>query len=142
MIRRPPRSTRTDTRFPYTTLFRSTLLPLLGEIRAALQPDRLVVLEPLLGYLGEGDLIDLQENYVATFDRRAAHSLHLFEHIHGESRDRGQALIDLRQEYINHGLLPDTNELPDYIPLFLEFLGQIPQDEAQALDRKSTRLNS
>src|SRR3546814_3218502 len=134
MIRRPPRSTRTDTLFPYTTLFRSaseippdriayaaaaellsypgeTLLPLLGEIRAALQPDRLVVLEPLLGYLGEGDLIDLQENYVATFDRRAAHSLHLFEHIHGESRDRGQALIELRQEYINHGLLPDTHEI-------------------------------
>lgn len=79
------------------------------------------------------DLIELQEQYVDTFDRKPSHSLHLFEHIHGESRDRGQAMVDLRNEYIEHGLLPDTTELPDYIPLFLEFLSQIPSDKAADL---------
>ncbi|MFT0532978.1 nitrate reductase molybdenum cofactor assembly chaperone [Castellaniella hirudinis] len=92
------------------------------------------VIQPLLDYLrGFDDLIDLQEQYVATFDRRAAHSLHLFEHVHGESRDRGQAMVDLLHEYQKHGLEPATTELPDYVPLFLEFLGQIPPEAAQAL---------
>ncbi|MER1967652.1 nitrate reductase molybdenum cofactor assembly chaperone [Castellaniella sp. GW247-6E4] len=110
---------------------------LLGELpalSAALAPDARERLAPLFGFLaGPGDLIDLQEQYVATFDRRAAHSLHLFEHIHGESRDRGQAMVDLRAEYLRHGLEPATAELPDYVPLFLEFLGQIDAAEAQAL---------
>ncbi|WP_322996313.1 nitrate reductase molybdenum cofactor assembly chaperone [Castellaniella sp.] len=91
-------------------------------------------IQPLFDYLrGFDDLIDLQEEYVATFDRRAAHSLHLFEHVHGESRDRGQAMVDLQHEYLKYGLEPSTTELPDYVPLFLEFLGQIPPPAAQEL---------
>ena len=110
------------------------LVDALPALAAALPPDARARLAPLFDVLGgPGDLIDLQEQYVATFDRRAAHSLHLFEHIHGESRDRGQAMVDLRAEYLRHGLEPATAELPDYVPLFLEFLGQIDPDEAQAL---------
>ena len=109
-------------------------LDALPELSAALPPDARTRLAPLFDCLRqETDLIDLQERYVATFDRRPAHSLHLFEHVHGESRDRGQAMVDLRNEYLKHGLEPSTTELPDYVPLFLEFLGQIPADAAEEL---------
>ena len=90
-------------------------------------------LAPLLDYLSSAPLIRLQENYVATFDRSTSHSLHLFEHIHGESRDRGQAMVDLLEEYRKHGFELSTTELPDYVPLFLEFLAQLPEDQVQAL---------
>ncbi len=90
-------------------------------------------LDPLLDYLAAHSLIELQENYVATFDRSPSHSLHLFEHIHGESRDRGQAMVDLLAEYRQHGFDLVTTELPDYVPLFLEFLSVLPQDQVQPL---------
>lgn len=106
-------------------------LPILDE---ALSPAARVRLAPIFDFLEQPcDVIDLQEEYVATFDRRAAHSLHLFEHVHGESRDRGQAMVDLREEYIRLGLEPATTELPDYVPLFLEFLGQLPADAAEEM---------
>jgi len=90
-------------------------------------------LAPLFALLRESTLIELQENYVATFDRNPSHSLHLFEHIHGESRDRGSAMIDLLQEYWKHDFDASASELPDYVPLFLEFLSLLPADEALAL---------
>jgi nitrate reductase molybdenum cofactor assembly chaperone NarJ/NarW len=90
-------------------------------------------LQPLLALLKEHPLIELQENYVATFDRNPAHSLHLFEHVHGESRDRGQAMVDLLDEYRRLGLEMATNELPDHVPLFLEVLGNIEPTEARSL---------
>ncbi|MEO1226152.1 MAG: nitrate reductase molybdenum cofactor assembly chaperone [Pseudomonadota bacterium] len=79
------------------------------------------------------DLIDLQERYVLLFDRSRSLSLHLFEHVHGESRDRGQAMVDLMELYERHGLSIDAKELPDYLPLFLEFLSTLPLDEARVL---------
>jgi nitrate reductase delta subunit len=90
-------------------------------------------LAPLFAQLRETSLIALQENYVATFDRNPSHSLHLFEHIHGESRDRGSAMIDLLQEYWKYDFDASASELPDYVPLFLEFLSLLPADEALAL---------
>jgi nitrate reductase delta subunit len=90
-------------------------------------------LAPLFTLLRESKLIALQENYVATFDRNPSHSLHLFEHIHGESRDRGSAMIDLLQEYWKHDFDASASELPDYVPLFLEFLSLLPTAEALAL---------
>ena len=90
-------------------------------------------LAPLFNLLRESELIALQENYVATFDRNPSHSLHLFEHIHGESRDRGSAMIDLLNEYWKHDFDASASELPDYVPLFLEFLSLLPADEALAL---------
>ena len=110
-----------------------------GEIRdrlsadKSLPPDTAKRLHPLLTRLAASDVYDAQEAYVELFDRGRAHSLHLFEHVHGESRDRGQAMVDLRDMYEKVGLFIDTNELPDYLPLFLEFLSLRPVEEARTL---------
>lgn len=100
-------------------------------------PQARTALLPLTSMLASESLIALQENYVATFDRNPAHSLHLFEHVHGESRDRGQAMVDLLDEYRREGFEPIGSELPDYVPLFLEFLGALvvdgKEDRAEAL---------
>jgi nitrate reductase delta subunit len=87
-------------------------------------------LAPLFNLLSDTSLIELQENYVATFDRNPSHSLHLFEHIHGESRDRGSAMIDLLNEYWKYDFDASASELPDYVPLFLEFLALVPAEAA------------
>ncbi len=107
-------------------------LPELDEALAA-RPAWRERLQPLLAHLGATKLIDLQQDYVATFDRNPSHSLHLFEHIHGESRDRGQAMVDLLAEYRKHGLEMVGDDLPDYVPLFLEFLAQLDNDAALPL---------
>ena len=83
--------------------------------------------------LKTADIYSVQEEYVATFDRGRSHCLHLFEHIYGESRDRGQAMVNLIEAYEEKGLFIDQAELPDYIPLFLEFLSMCPVDEAVTL---------
>ena len=77
------------------------------------------------------DLLEVQEDYVETFDRGRATSLHLFEHVHGESRDRGQAMVDLLRVYEKQGFVLDQHELPDYIPLFLEFLSWLEPLDAR-----------
>ena len=76
------------------------------------------------------DLIELQERYVLLFDRTRSLSLHLFEHVHGESRDRGQAMVDLQALYQSNDLAIDATEIPDYLPLFLEFLSVLSVDRA------------
>ncbi len=90
-------------------------------------------LERLMNEIATADLYDLQERYVLLFDRTRSLSLHLFEHVHGESRDRGQALIDLKSLYENGGLEIEAAELPDFLPLFLEFLSTRPRAEAYEL---------
>ncbi|HQT79105.1 MAG TPA: nitrate reductase molybdenum cofactor assembly chaperone [Rhodopila sp.] len=90
-------------------------------------------LNGLLQDLANADIYDLQARYVDLFDRGRAVSLHLFEHVHGESRDRGQAMADLITLYGSHGLDMTAGELPDFLPLFLEFLSLLPVAEAQAL---------
>ncbi len=90
-------------------------------------------LAPLIEQIAQGDLYDMQERYVLLFDRTRSLSLHLFEHIHGESRDRGQAMVDLAELYEKNGLAISTRELPDYLPLFLEYLSTQPEDEAREL---------
>ena len=79
------------------------------------------------------DLMDAQARYVALFDHSRSLSLHLYEHSHGESRDRGQAMVNLLNHYRANGLDPGTSELPDFLPLFLEFLSTRPAGEARAL---------
>ncbi|HIB9046126.1 TPA: nitrate reductase molybdenum cofactor assembly chaperone [Raoultella planticola] len=76
------------------------------------------------------DLLDAQAAYSELFDRGRATSLLLFEHVHGESRDRGQAMVDLLNQYEQHGLVLDSRELPDHLPLYLEYLAQLPESEA------------
>lgn len=108
------------------------------EIRAALKAEgmlsvaQLRQLDPLLLQLAGGELIALQEHYVEVFDRGRQHCLHLFEHVHGESRDRGQAMVDLRERYLAAGLDPASEELPDYLPLFLEYCSTLPTATALA----------
>jgi nitrate reductase delta subunit len=87
-------------------------------------------LSKLTTELATGDLYDLQERYVLLFDRTRSLSLHLFEHVHGESRDRGQAMIDLKAQYEQAGLMMTAAELPDFLPLFLEFQATRPLKEA------------
>lgn len=76
------------------------------------------------------DLLELQEEYVELFDRVRSLSLHLFEHVHGESRDRGQAMVDLAERYKEQGFALAASELPDYLPVFLEYLSTLPVDTA------------
>jgi nitrate reductase molybdenum cofactor assembly chaperone NarJ/NarW len=72
------------------------------------------------------DLYEAQERYILLFDRTRSLSLHLFEHVHGESRDRGQAMVDLIKVYEDAGFTPTDKELPDFLPLFLEFAATRP----------------
>ena len=109
------------------------LVAALPELEGGLVPRMRAQVAPLLAHLAENDLITLQQEYVQTFDRTPSHSLHLFEHIHGESRDRGQAMVDLMEEYKKHGLQMQGDELPDFVPLFLEFLSQLDEEEAGRL---------
>ncbi len=71
-----------------------------------------------------------QAQYSELSNRGRATSLLLFEHVHGESRDRGQAMVDLLAQYEQHGLQLNSRELRDHLPLYLEYLSQLPQSEA------------
>lgn len=90
-------------------------------------------LERLARQLSHEDLLDLQARYVQLFDRNRSLSLHLFEHVHGESRDRGQAMVELRRLYASRGLELSARELPDHLPVLLEFLSLLEPVEAAAL---------
>jgi nitrate reductase delta subunit len=83
--------------------------------------------------LADGDLFDLQERYVWLFDRTRSLSLNLYEHVHGETRDRGPAMVALLELYRSKGLELSVNELPDHLPVFLEFLSTLPEAEAASL---------
>ena len=96
-----------------------------------LAPDTRAALRTLADRLGQGDLYDLQESYVMLFDRSRTLSLNLFEHVHGESRDRGGAMVSLIETYREGGYEPATSELPDHLPVLLEFLASRPLSEAQ-----------
>jgi len=110
-----------------------------GDLRAVLDQEALVPakirrrLGAFIDELGRRNILRLQEDYVRLFDRSRAHSLYLFEHVHGESRDRGQAMVDLTDLYKRHGFTLAARELPDYLPMFLEFLSVLPFEEAQEL---------
>lgn len=88
----------------------------------------------LAGFVREllaSDPLEAQDRWLSLFDRGRSMSLLLFEHIHGESRDRGQAMVDLIEAYRKNGFELDAKELPDYLPLLLEFLAHRPQAEAR-----------
>lgn len=98
----------------------------------ALSASRLGEIEALARWLAVTDTLDAETVYVETFDRGRATSLHLFEHVHGDSRDRGPAMIDLAQTYEQAGLCLAPGELPDYLPVVLEFVSTQPPREAKA----------
>lgn len=90
-------------------------------------------LEPLLQALETEELLDLQASYSELFDRSRTLSLHLFEHVHGDSRERGQAMIDLGRQYLEGGFFLEANELPDFVPVFLEFASCMPAAQAREM---------
>ena len=109
------------------------------ELKAVLAGERLLppqALAPLFALIDDiatADLYDAQERYVLLFDRTRSLSLHLFEHVHGESRDRGQAMVDLQQVYARAGYRLSSNELPDFVPAMLEFLSLRPEPEVREM---------
>ncbi|WP_409077722.1 nitrate reductase molybdenum cofactor assembly chaperone [Roseovarius sp. SCSIO 43702] len=126
-------------------------MPEIGAVFGAdprIAPDTKAALQALADSVAQGDLYDLQESYVMLFDRSRTLSLNLFEHVHGESRDRGGAMVSLLETYREGGFEPATTELPDHLPVLLEFLASRPASEAREiladaahiLDALSTRL--
>jgi nitrate reductase delta subunit len=110
-------------------------LPEMREIlrsEGALAAARQAELDALIEWLASADPLETEANYVQLFDRGRATSLHLFEHVHGDSRDRGPAMIDLAQTYEEAGLYLAPGELPDYLPAVLEFVSTQPPREARA----------
>lgn len=123
------------------------LLRGLPELKDALKSSGIprgvpALLERLIDDLAGQDLYEAQERYVYLFDRSRSLSLHLFEHVHGESRDRGQAMVDLMQMYEDHGFEIDAREMPDFLPLFLEFLSILPAEEANDLLAQTAHITA
>jgi nitrate reductase delta subunit len=122
------------------------LVEALPELECALVGERLMPDGPLgrvrslIAALTASDLMTLQEHYVDLFDRVRSLSLHLFEHVHGESRDRGQAMVDLMQLYDRHGCSASDGELPDFLPAFLEFLSRLEDKEGRVLLAGTTHV--
>ena len=109
----------------------------LADMRAALHeekalpPQRLAELDALIDTLARKDALETEAAYVELFDRGRATSLHLFEHVHGDSRDRGPAMIDLAQTYEKAGMYLAEGEMPDFLPVVLEFTSTQPPREAR-----------
>jgi nitrate reductase delta subunit len=117
--------------YPTQELFEASdeLLALVAQ--QSLSQSNKVALISFIETLTAQDLYDAQERYDLLFDRGRALSLLLFEHVHGESRDRGQAMVDLMQVYNSKGFELSSEQLPDYLPIFLEFLSEQPTEFAQ-----------
>ncbi|HEY6823637.1 MAG TPA: nitrate reductase molybdenum cofactor assembly chaperone [Steroidobacteraceae bacterium] len=110
-------------------------LPEMREIlraEGALGAARSGEVDALIESLASADPMDAESDYVALFDRGRGTSLHLFEHVHGDSRERGPAMIDLGETYAKAGLILAEGELPDYLPAVLEFASTQPPREARA----------
>jgi nitrate reductase delta subunit len=111
----------------------------LPEIAAVIEASALVApreregLAQLIAEIGEGELLAAEERYVDLFDRGRALSLHLFEHLHGDGRDRGAAMVELKQLYEAAGFELASSELPDYLPVVLEYLSQRDMGEAREM---------
>jgi nitrate reductase delta subunit len=118
----------------------------LGELRDALRAERaltfgrLAELDALIDRLGSARTLDNEASYVETFDRGRGTALHLFEHVHGDSRDRGPAMIDLIKTYEQAGLFFGEGELPDHLTVVLEYASTQPPEHAQAFLREIAHI--
>ncbi len=106
----------------------------------ALSHQRLAEIDALVDWLIHAPPLEAEANYVNLFDRGRSTSLHLFEHVHGDSRDRGPAMIDLLQTYEKAGLYLVGRELPDYLPALLQFVSTQPAREARLLLAEMTHI--
>ncbi len=104
---------------------------LLGD--AGLPPEEAAAIAAFCDRLGSMELMEAQGEYVSLFDRSPSLSLYLFEHVHGDSRERGQAMADLVADYSRAGLDMTADELPDFLPAFLEYVSLHPPAQARAL---------
>jgi len=100
---------------------------------ALMQSEKIDGIVRFVGHFGKMDLTNWQAEYVQLFDYSRSASLHLFEHIKGDSKDRGQAMVDMLEFYRENGMELTSNELPDYIPVFLEFLSGLEIPKAAEL---------
>ncbi len=107
---------------------------------ALLSPSARAALTPLIDELASWDIYDLQERFVLLFDRSRTLSLNLFEHVHGESRERGPAMVDLLETYRAGGFDLASSELPDHLPILLEFMSTLPEAEAMELLRDAGHI--
>lgn len=117
----------------YPEQARRSVLPAAAEAlraEAALSESRQQQILDLIEALQSGDAFDVEATYVEVFDRGRSTSLHLFEHVHGDSRDRGSAMVDLIKTYEQQGLYLDDSELPDFLPVVLEFASTLPSKQA------------
>lgn len=113
------------------------------SLERALSPSRISELKNLSEQLQSLDPLEVESRYVETFDRGRSTCLNLFEHVHGDSRDRGPAMIDLSQTYAQSGLVLDPDELPDHLCVVLEFASTQTEDVAKSfLDEMAHILNS
>ena len=117
----------------YPTVELQEALPRIGRVLSAeedLAPERRRELTSLLEELAKRELLDLEEAYTALFDRGTSLSLHLFEHVYGEGRERGQAMAELIELYRREGFSLTVNDLPDHLPALCEFLSIAPPPAA------------
>lgn len=128
-------------RYPDAT-FRAHLQEMTDALRteAALSATRLDELQALLQRLGSLPALQVESDYVELFDRGRSTALHLFEHVHGDSRDRGPAMIDLIQTYEQAGLFLGPEELPDHLPVLLEFASTQPPAQARAFLAETSHI--
>jgi nitrate reductase delta subunit len=118
----------------------------LGELRDALRDERALVttrlaeIDALIDRLGTLPPMAVEAEYVDVFDRSRRTALHLFEHVHGDSRDRGPAMIDLAQTYERAGLFLAAGELPDYLPVVLQFASTQPPPQAREFLREIAHI--
>ena len=119
--------------YPGTSLRRhyAEMRELLHDERA-LPEARIAELDALIEAVERAPALEVEAAYVELFDRGRSTSLHLFEHVHGDSRERGPALIDLGRTYAQAGLMLAEGELPDYLPAALEFASTLEPAKARA----------
>ena len=110
----------------------------LDELREAIYQERalpvqhLAEIDALISIIERQSAIDAEADYVQLFDSGRRTSLHLFEHVHGDSRDRGPAMIDLVQTYEKADLFLAEGQMPDHLPVVLEYASTQPPPEARA----------
>lgn len=102
----------------------------IAELRDALSEPEISgeerqVVNEFIDHLAQTELPELEKAYVKTFDMIPAHSLHLTHHLFGDDRERGPALVDLGEHYKGMGLEARKGELPDYLPLILEYVSTL-----------------
>jgi nitrate reductase delta subunit len=108
------------------------------ELRQALHAESAIAsarrseLDALIDSIAAQSPIDAEADYVQLFDSGRRTSLHLFEHVHGDSRERGPAMIDLAQTFEAAGLYLAIGEMPDHLPVVLEYASTQPPAEARA----------